>query len=94
MGLRFAALERKFGEIDRARAIFIHISQFADPRGDVLRLWTVMIPNEFLMVTTSCYFKMNSLIFVFEWKVWEDFEKNHGNIDTYKEYMRIKRSVL
>jgi len=41
LGLRFAALERKFGEIDRARAIFIHISQFADPRGDVLRLWTV-----------------------------------------------------
>jgi len=26
LGLRFAALERKFGEIDRARAIFIHIS--------------------------------------------------------------------
>jgi len=37
------------------------------------------------------YFR--KLIF-FIWKVWEDFEKNHGNIDTYKEYMRIKRSVL
>ncbi|KAL4468852.1 hypothetical protein ABPG72_008779 [Tetrahymena utriculariae] len=66
LGMRYAALERKFGEVDRARAIYIHISQFADPRGDVLRLWTV----------------------------WEDFEKHHGNIDTYKEYMRIKRSVL
>lgn len=26
MGLRFAHLERKFGEVDRARAIYIHIS--------------------------------------------------------------------
>ena len=26
-------------------------------------------------------------------KIWEDFEMRHGNVDTYKEYMRIKRSV-
>lgn len=32
MCLRFAALERKLGEIDRARAIFAHGSQFCDPR--------------------------------------------------------------
>lgn len=32
MCLRFAALERKLGEIDRARAIFAHASQFCDPR--------------------------------------------------------------
>lgn len=31
MCLRFAALERKLGEIDRARAIFAHASQFCDP---------------------------------------------------------------
>ena len=37
---------------------------------------------------------LEKLIVFFIWKVWEDFEKNHGNIDTYKEYMRIKRSVL
>ena len=29
---RFAALERKLGEIDRARAIYAHASQFCDPR--------------------------------------------------------------
>ncbi|EGR27125.1 tpr repeat protein [Ichthyophthirius multifiliis] len=66
IGLRFANLERKFGEIDRVRAIYIHVSQFADPRGDPLRLWGI----------------------------WEDFERHHGNSDTYKEYLRIKRSVL
>ncbi|GAA5947666.1 hypothetical protein JCM3765_001024 [Sporobolomyces pararoseus] len=32
MCLRFANLERKLGEIDRARAIFAHASQFCDPR--------------------------------------------------------------
>ena len=32
MCLRYAALERKLGEIDRARAIYAHASQFCDPR--------------------------------------------------------------
>jgi len=32
MCLRFASLERKLGEIDRARAIYAHGSQFCDPR--------------------------------------------------------------
>jgi len=32
MCLRFASLERKLGEIDRARAIYAHASQFCDPR--------------------------------------------------------------
>lgn len=34
MCLRFANLERKLGEIDRARAIYAHASQFCDPRID------------------------------------------------------------
>ncbi len=32
MCLRFAAMEKKLGEIDRARAIFVHGSQLCDPR--------------------------------------------------------------
>jgi pre-mRNA-splicing factor SYF1 len=32
MCIRFAALERKLGEIDRARSIYAHGSQFCDPR--------------------------------------------------------------
>jgi len=32
MSLRYADLERKLGEIDRARAILAHGSQFCDPR--------------------------------------------------------------
>ena len=34
MCLRFAGLERKLGEIDRARAIYAHGSQFCDPRSE------------------------------------------------------------
>ncbi|KAG0202966.1 Pre-mRNA-splicing factor SYF1 [Mortierella sp. GBA30] len=64
MCMRYADMERKLGEIDRARAIFAHGSQFCDPR------------------ITQDY-----------WQTWHDFEVQHGNEDTFKEMLRIKRSV-
>ena len=30
--MRFADMERKLGEIDRARAVYTYASQFSDPR--------------------------------------------------------------
>jgi len=62
--LRFAALERKLGEIDRARAIYAHASQFCDPRVNP-RFWTE----------------------------WNNFEIETGSEDTFREMLRIKRSV-
>ncbi|KAI7861600.1 hypothetical protein BDF14DRAFT_1866915, partial [Spinellus fusiger] len=62
--LKYADLERKLGEIDRARAIYGYASQFFDPR----------VHPEF-------------------WQTWHDFEVKHGNEDTFKEMLRIKRSV-
>ncbi|KAF2838854.1 pre-mRNA-splicing factor syf1 [Patellaria atrata CBS 101060] len=64
MCLKFAEQERRLGEIDRARAIYGHASQFCDPR-------------------TSPQF----------WQKWESFEVQHGNEDTFKEMLRVKRSV-
>ena len=64
MCLKFAEMERRLGEIDRARAIYGHASQFADPR-------------------TQKGF----------WDQWEKFEVGHGNEDTFKEMLRVKRSV-
>lgn len=64
MCLKFAEMERRLGEIDRARAIYGHASQFADPR----------VEKGF-------------------WDTWEKFEVAHGNEDTFKEMLRIKRSV-
>merc|ERR1719392_60628 len=64
MCLRFAEMETKLGEIDRARAIYIHASQMCDPR-----------------VTADF------------WQVWKEFEVKHGNEDTLREMLRIKRSV-
>ncbi|KAI8977672.1 pre-mRNA splicing factor syf-1 [Mycotypha africana] len=64
MALRYAELERKLGEIDRARAIYGFASQLFNPR-------------------TEAGF----------WKTWHDFEVQHGNEDTFKEMLRIKRSV-
>ena len=37
--LRYAQLERKLGEVDRARAIFVHASTLANPRHERL-FWT------------------------------------------------------
>ena len=64
MCLKFAEMERRLGEIDRARAIYGHASQFCDPR------------------TTPTF-----------WQKWDAFEVQHGNEDTFKEMLRIKRSV-
>ena len=64
MCIKFAEMERRLGEIDRARAIYGHASQFCDPR----------VEPQF-------------------WKKWEQFEVQHGNEDTFKEMLRIKRSV-
>ena len=64
MCLKFTEMERRLGEIDRARAIYGHASQFCDPR------------------TTPTF-----------WQKWEQFEVQHGNEDTFKEMLRIKRSV-
>jgi len=62
--LRYAELEKKLGEIDRARAIYIHASQYCNPSEE----------------------------FDF-WKKWNDFEVRHGNEDTFREMLRVKRSV-
>lgn len=64
MCLRFAEMETKLGEIDRARAIYAHCSQMCDPR----------VTAEF-------------------WQTWKEFEVRHGNEDTMREMLRIKRSV-
>jgi pre-mRNA-splicing factor SYF1 len=64
MCMRFAALERKLGEIDRARAIYAHASQFCDPR----------VRPEF-------------------WSAWNQFEIDTGSEDTFREMLRVKRSV-
>jgi len=61
---RFSDVEVKLGEVDRARSILAHGSQFCDPRKD----------KEF-------------------WEKWHQFEVHHGNEDTFREMLRIKRSV-
>ena len=62
--MKYAQLEVKLGEIDRARGIFSHGSQMSDPR------------------TAKSY-----------WKAWQEFEICHGNEHTFREMLRIKRSV-
>jgi pre-mRNA-splicing factor SYF1 len=62
--LRYAALEKRLGEVDRARAIYVYGAQFADPR-----------------------------MHADYWETWHEFEVHHGNQDTFKEMLRIKRTI-
>jgi pre-mRNA-splicing factor SYF1 len=65
MCLKYAKLEIKLGEIDRARGIYSYGAQMCDPR-----------------VETNY------------WQTWSEFEVNHGNQETFKEMLRIKRTVM
>merc|ERR1712151_607599 len=62
--IRYSKMETMLGEVDRARGIYNHASQFCDPRKE----------DEF-------------------WKMWRAFEVQHGNEDTFRDMLRIKRSV-
>ena len=63
--MRFAEFERKLGELDRARALYVHASQFSDPRRHASF-----------------------------WQEFEKFEIQHGNEETFREMLRVKRAVL
>jgi pre-mRNA-splicing factor SYF1 len=64
MCVAYSKMEKKLGEIDRARALLVHGSQFCDPH----------------------------IVLTF-WKYWHDFEVAHGNEETFREMLRVKRSV-
>ena len=164
MCIRFADLERKLGEIDRARAVYMHASQMADPRvclsltffthflnkWELTQTMRITVPMIHVHVpifvlsrcerdsTSLLYLDFPQLSLVFSiailskdwykaalgqvtqmkrqvffssrfprikflffhfqttptfWKEWHDFEVRHGNEDTFREMLRIKRSV-
>ncbi|GJQ14523.1 hypothetical protein GpartN1_g6314.t1 [Galdieria partita] len=62
--LEYADLETRLGEYDRARAVYSHGAQLADPRD-----------------------------YADYWKVWNDFEVAHGTEDSFRDMLRVKKSV-
>merc|ERR1719235_1656046 len=62
--MKYAKMETMLGEVDRARGIYTHASQFCDPNKE----------EAF-------------------WRAWRGFEVQHGNEDTFRDMLRIKRSV-
>ena len=89
MCLRFASLERKLGEIDRARAIYAHASQFCDPRTNAA-FWTEW--NAFESAWPfSLYFPLLSLTDLHVSRPPPTVET--GSEDTFREMLRIKRAV-
>eukprot|EP00173_Palmaria_palmata_P002416 Plantae.Rhodophyta-Palmaria_palmata.ctg2552.p1 GENE.Plantae.Rhodophyta-Palmaria_palmata.ctg2552~~Plantae.Rhodophyta-Palmaria_palmata.ctg2552.p1 ORF type:complete len:483 (+),score=114.75 Plantae.Rhodophyta-Palmaria_palmata.ctg2552:141-1451(+) len=65
--LRYAKMEARLGEIDRARGVFAHGAEVADPRSG---------PQ-----------------FAAYWTAWNTFELEHGSEDTFRDMLRVKRSV-
>lgn len=63
--LAHSALEEKLNEIPRARALFIHVAQFSDPRAYEQSFW----------------------------QPWQEFETRNGDEASFREMLRIKRSV-
>ncbi|KAK7800578.1 hypothetical protein U0070_013382 [Myodes glareolus] len=95
MCLRFADMECKLGEIDRARAIYSFCSQICDPRvglglGSGRYGWTMGICIKHLDHPHACTPPQTTGAF---WQTWKDFEVRHGNEDTIREMLRIRRSV-
>lgn len=63
--LAHSALEEQLNELPRARALFIHIAQFCDPRAYEQSFW----------------------------QIWQEFETRNGDESSFREMLRIKRSV-
>ena len=64
ISMEYANMERKLGEVDRARLILTHASHAADPRKEPAF-----------------------------WRFWKEFEELHGNEDTFRDMLRVQRSV-
>ena len=90
MCLRYAQLETKLGEIDRARAVYSHGSQMSDPR--VSKHTDRQAHTHTHEKQTRRYFPLLQTCKSY-WKAWQEFEVHHGNEDTFREMLRIKRSV-
>ena len=64
MCLRFAGMETKLGELERARALYTHAASFCDP------------------ATHTAF-----------WSQWQDWEVKNGSEETFRDMLRVKRSV-
>lgn len=91
MCLRFADMESKLGEIDRARAIYSYCSQICDPR--VSQLQQLPVSLSIIGMFYTYFLGLTYQVTSNFWQTWKEFEIRHGNEDTIREMLRIKRSV-
>lgn len=88
MCLRFADMESKLGEIDRGRAIYSYCSQICDPR-----VYLHILSKVYSFWIFDKLICLNKQVTAHFWQNWKEFEIRHGNEDTIREMLRIKRSV-
>lgn len=90
LGMRYAMLEKKLGEIDRSRAILVHVAPLCDPKRDK-EFWAGEI--NVWGGGTSQVDPADDCTYFFSLSEWKQFEVAHGNEDTFKEMLRIQRSI-
>ena len=63
IGLKYASIETKLGEVDRARGIYIHLSQFCDPNKEEFKeeFWEVWEKFEITNGNVETYQEMESI---------------------------------
>lgn len=89
--MRYAALERRLGEVDRARAIFVHAARYLPPGSPLrnsccadptwLRRWPGSPTPPPLPMPRSLAHPRTEREF---WAEWTAFEVKHGNEDTFR----------
>ena len=77
MCIQYSDMERALGEIERARSILVHASKFCKNRGqDGAADTASTVPGDDPDL----------------WTHWHAFEVAHGNEDTFRDMLRIRRS--
>jgi pre-mRNA-splicing factor SYF1 len=98
--LKYADLEKRLGEIDRARAIYMHTSQYCNPTDDS-DFWKKWNDFEVMIATAlTCLVHDSSVLLISSGPLTPPFvphrrhlQVRHGNEDTFREMLRVKRSV-
>jgi pre-mRNA-splicing factor SYF1 len=83
--VKYTNAEIKLNEFDRARAFFVHASQFCEPRSEEV---CFSLAGDTILLLGLTLASLQGF-----WNAWSQFEISHGEADTFREMLRLKRSV-
>lgn len=84
-GARLALLEHRLGEVQRARSVYMHVARVVDPP-------TTTSSSPLTGGSGSNNRPINNAVQRL-WAQWEEFEREVGDVEDFKEMMRLRRRV-